>query len=298
MTEDYLCPNCQTPWKCNGPHIPEPAPQPSAGPVAWMPIETAPEDGTAVLVMRDIWPGTESGHAEKCNGHNTYVAAWWAGENAGRGAWVCYMGSVCDPHCPIEPTHWMPLPKPPGETHPQPSAEPVACPSCQAAHAVLDADESKIIRNAKDGYPDGRAPRELTLVERVSALCIYAADWKRWCLEKETAYPQSDDTTPATDVALLRQSEREGWRYADELEQQRKADTALLRQALEALETGRDYAFETAEQFHIEMRGYKRQRHDAMDADVKRIDDTIAALRTSRRHPLSDFQKHPCKNSS
>jgi hypothetical protein len=22
---EYLCPNCVTPWKCNGPHIPEPA---------------------------------------------------------------------------------------------------------------------------------------------------------------------------------------------------------------------------------------------------------------------------------
>lgn len=21
---EYLCPNCQTPWKCNGPHIPDP----------------------------------------------------------------------------------------------------------------------------------------------------------------------------------------------------------------------------------------------------------------------------------
>lgn len=56
-------------------------------------------------------------------------------------------------------------------------------------------------------------------------------------------------------------------------------DEALLRQALAALEIGRDYAFETAQQFHIEMRGYKQQRHDAMDADVKRIDDAIAALK-------------------
>lgn len=64
-----------------------------------------------------------------------------------------------------------------------------------------------------------------------------------------------------------------------ELHQQQQADTALLRQALAALEIGRDYAFETAEQFHIEMRGYKQQRHDAMDADVKQIDEAISALR-------------------
>ena len=67
-----------------------------------------------------------------------------------------------------------------------------ACSACAAleaiiaeAHAILDADESKIIRNAKDGYPEGREPRELTLAERVKALCIYAADWKRWCEESE-----------------------------------------------------------------------------------------------------------------
>lgn len=80
---------------------------------AWQPIETAPKDGSAVLVMRDIWPGTVSGRAEECNGHNTYIAAWWGVERAGAGAWVCYMGFVSDPECPIEPTHWMPLPEPP-----------------------------------------------------------------------------------------------------------------------------------------------------------------------------------------
>lgn len=67
-----------------------------------------------------------------------------------------------------------------------------ACSACAAleaiiaeAHAILDADESKIIGNAKDGYPEGREPRELTLAERVNALCIYAADWKRWFEESE-----------------------------------------------------------------------------------------------------------------
>jgi hypothetical protein len=79
----------------------------------WQPIETAPKDGTAVLVMRNIWPGTKSGKAEKCNGHNTYVAEWWAGEDGCAGAWVCYMDATLDPKCPVEPTHWRPLPLPP-----------------------------------------------------------------------------------------------------------------------------------------------------------------------------------------
>ena len=69
--------------------------------------------------------------------------------------------------------------------------EPVSCPVCNQVHTILDADESQIIRNAKDGYPDGRTPRLLTLQERVAALCQYASDWKRWCLEKENTTPQA-----------------------------------------------------------------------------------------------------------
>jgi hypothetical protein len=53
------------------------------------------------------------------------------------------------------------------------------------AHAVLDNDPSQIIRNAEQGYPEGREPHELTLAERVQALCKYAADWKRWAEGKE-----------------------------------------------------------------------------------------------------------------
>jgi len=70
-----------------------------------------------------------------------------------------------------------------------PVQEPVACAVCNEVHAILDADESKIIRDAKDGYPDGRTPRTLTLQERITALCVYASDWKRWCLEKENTTP-------------------------------------------------------------------------------------------------------------
>jgi hypothetical protein len=83
----------------------------------WKTIESAPKDATAVLVMRNIWPGTKSGRAETCNGHNTYVAEWWEGQGEG-GEWVCYMDMIQDPSCPIEPTHWMPLPTPPSEDQP------------------------------------------------------------------------------------------------------------------------------------------------------------------------------------
>jgi len=79
----------------------------------WIEINKAPRDGTAILVMRNIWPGTKTGMAENCNGHNTYVAEWWSEEEGGNGAWICYMDSICEPECPVEPTHFMPLPSPP-----------------------------------------------------------------------------------------------------------------------------------------------------------------------------------------
>lgn len=86
--------------------------------MTWKSIETAPRDGTAILVMRDIWPGTKSGHADECNGHNTYVAQWWNMEGEeGQGAWMCYMDRIHEPRCPIEPTHWMKLPPPPTDAY-------------------------------------------------------------------------------------------------------------------------------------------------------------------------------------
>lgn len=71
--------------------------------------------------------------------------------------------------------------------------KPMACAICSEAHSILDADDSKIIRNTSDGYPEGREPRELTLAERVIALCVYAADWKRWCIAAQERKPLSDE---------------------------------------------------------------------------------------------------------
>lgn len=48
----------------------------------------------------------------------------------------------------------------------------------EVLHSIFDNDESQIVRNEKDGYPEGRPDRELTLKERLLALCRYAADWK------------------------------------------------------------------------------------------------------------------------
>ena len=77
-----------------------------------------------------------------------------------------------------------------------------ACLVCDQVHSILDVDESRIIRNAKDGYPGGQPPRVLTLQERVMALCLYAADWKRWCLEKENTPPPQRTWVGLTDEEI------------------------------------------------------------------------------------------------
>lgn len=79
----------------------------------WQPIATAPRDGSSIIVHKNDWPGCPGGVAEECWSGNTDVAAWWDGENGGKGAWICYMAAIRDPDLHFEPTHWMPMPKPP-----------------------------------------------------------------------------------------------------------------------------------------------------------------------------------------
>jgi hypothetical protein len=70
-------------------------------PGAWQPIETAPKDGTPVLVARvggnwsDEWPEIAS----------------WMKDGYGPGYWTngAHDG-YGDAEPPLEPTHWMPLP--------------------------------------------------------------------------------------------------------------------------------------------------------------------------------------------
>ena len=60
---------------------------------------------------------------------------------------------------------------------------------------------------------------------------------------------------------------------------------SVAEQALEALKIGHESAHDCAETFHIEMAGYKQQRHEALDAEVKQISDAIEALRAALEQP-------------
>ena len=61
----------------------------------WQPIETAPRDGTSVLLIRA--KAMDGGRL----GHRIGIGSWKQGQWKG--------------DCTRAPTHWMPLPEPPGE---------------------------------------------------------------------------------------------------------------------------------------------------------------------------------------
>lgn len=73
----------------------------------WQRIETAPKDGTKVLLCRVLdADGRPMGDAF---GIFCQVAAWWGEEDR----WVVYCDLIQDPSLHFEPTHWQPLPEPP-----------------------------------------------------------------------------------------------------------------------------------------------------------------------------------------
>lgn len=78
--------------------------EPVGEPVGWRPIETAPKDGTHILV----WMRHEA-YGFKAEGVDT---ARWTDHNGG--GWVTWLSGT--------PTHWMPLPSAPTE-----GVEPCAC---------------------------------------------------------------------------------------------------------------------------------------------------------------------------
>jgi hypothetical protein len=73
---------------------------------AWQPIETAPKDGTQVLLWVDGHVMLSRWYVHYLNGApNPHRAPEWE-QGEMYGGFGGYMG-------PLRPTHWMPLPQPP-----------------------------------------------------------------------------------------------------------------------------------------------------------------------------------------
>lgn len=73
----------------------------------WQPIETAPKDGTWILLCKAT---DADGKPITGESFGLFVqrAAWWEVDG-----WVDYCAMVRDPNVFFNPTHWMPLPEPP-----------------------------------------------------------------------------------------------------------------------------------------------------------------------------------------
>ena len=80
-------------WIPQCPHCGKPAPTPPVSEDRWQPIETAPKDGSYVLLAGKRREDIASGY-------------WPQSAYAGNGAWIW-------PFVHKHPTHWMPLPKAP-----------------------------------------------------------------------------------------------------------------------------------------------------------------------------------------
>ena len=80
----------------------------------WQPIETAPKDGTHVLVCQATDADGKPIPAESF-GLFVQRTAWWSdGPNDPEPeGWIVYCSMVREPHVFFDPTHWMPIPEPP-----------------------------------------------------------------------------------------------------------------------------------------------------------------------------------------
>jgi len=93
--------------------------QPAPSGDGWMPIETAPKDGTAVLIAQhngEVWGQSVAWWIPEFEWETDYAADWPEdGERPGkyRGAWIDGGLDGGEEQIEYRPTHWMPLPPAP-----------------------------------------------------------------------------------------------------------------------------------------------------------------------------------------
>ncbi len=75
----------------------------------WMPIETAPRDGTRVIVFSPYGVHSRAGYQGDCRCQHVCESYWHQpGNPQVEGFWTSPMGQAR-----FRPTHWQPLPAPP-----------------------------------------------------------------------------------------------------------------------------------------------------------------------------------------
>jgi hypothetical protein len=77
--------------------------------MSWQPIETAPKDGTEVLLFIPVNWGETFQEVPRIGNGNHVEAAWY---NPTRRLWLNRLDQWIKEQTP---THWMPLPEPPKE---------------------------------------------------------------------------------------------------------------------------------------------------------------------------------------
>ncbi len=76
----------------------------------WQPIETAPKDGTPILLGGGMWGDDWRDPTERV------MVGWWERTKRIGEFWNCCAAESGHCNFPYEmPTHWMPLPPPPSE---------------------------------------------------------------------------------------------------------------------------------------------------------------------------------------
>ncbi len=75
----------------------------------WNPIETAPKDGTSILLCRAL-DADGAPITGKSWGIFIQVAAWWESDDGRGGEWFVYCDRISETPLHFEPTHWMELP--------------------------------------------------------------------------------------------------------------------------------------------------------------------------------------------
>jgi hypothetical protein len=82
---------------------------------AWQPIETAPRDGTIILLAGGTWGDEDLEEAPRVMAARWYEHQRWRSDPV----WGCWNVCCAEGGCSIfpysDPTHWMPLPEPPHE---------------------------------------------------------------------------------------------------------------------------------------------------------------------------------------